>query len=190
VRTGHVSGHRDNFLGGERIQQTKSTPQNQLRSSDPITFVITALTPLGASVRIGAPDVDGEASTEGAEELLGLLYNDEILMEESRRGGRMLDVGDRIDGYVRKVRDDGKVDVQIRRSGYENVVNDVCQMILSKLEGEVGGAIHVGDKSTPEEIMEMFPGVSKKRFKVGLGKLLKEGKVEVTGGGVGVQLSK
>lgn len=93
----------------------------------------------------------------------GMIYKNEVF--------RKLFVGRRIKGYVKKVRDDLKVDVSIQQSGYQGVV-DMSQVILNIIKDH-GGKIAVTDKSPPEEIYALF-GVSKKVFKKAIGGLYKK----------------
>jgi predicted RNA-binding protein (virulence factor B family) len=61
-------------------------------------------------------------------------------------------------------------------------VDSTASKLLSKLK-ENNGFLPFGDKSSPEDIMRVF-GMSKKTFKMTLGKLFKEGKVKIEEDGI------
>lgn len=94
---------------------------------------------------------------------LGLLYDNEIFQE--------LRPGEQIKGYIKKVREDEKLDLTLQQSGYERVTG-IAGEILDKLE-KSGGFIEANDKTDPETIKHMF-GVSKKVFKKAIGSLYRE----------------
>ncbi|MBQ8148578.1 MAG: S1 RNA-binding domain-containing protein [Lachnospiraceae bacterium] len=90
-----------------------------------------------------------------------------------------LHVGDSVEGRILKVREDGKMDLSIRRPAYlqMNVDGDA---IMERLEA-LNGVLPFTDKASPERIKQEF-GMSKNEFKRAVGGLLKEGKIEITDG--------
>ena len=74
-------------------------------------------------------------------------------------------------GYIKKIREDHKIDVSLQKPGYQGV-DDVSRAILKAIK-EHGGRIPVTDKSRPEDIYALF-GVSKKTFKKAIGGLYKK----------------
>jgi uncharacterized protein len=100
---------------------------------------------------------------------LGLLYANEVFQP--------LQVGDKVRGFIKQIREDGKIDVAIGKVGY-NKVEDEAGKILRLLE-ENNGYLPYHDKSEPEAIYHFF-GMSKKVFKMTVGKLYKERKIELT----------
>lgn len=90
---------------------------------------------------------------------------------------RDLQVGDVVDGRILNVREDGKMDLSIRRLAYLQMDED-SQEILKRLE-ELNGELPFTDKASPERIRQEF-GMSKNEFKRAVGRLLKEGKIEIT----------
>lgn len=79
-------------------------------------------------------------------------------------------------GYIKAIREDGKIDVSLQPQGYEN--NDEFQkIILEKLE-ENYGLLYLSDKSSPEEIKDELQ-MSKKNFKKAIGGLYKDKKIEI-----------
>lgn len=103
----------------------------------------------------------------------GLIYKNEIY--ENIR------VGDKMQGFVKRVREDEKIDLSLQKSGYE-LVDDVKWRIL-KLIKEENGFLALNDNSTPEEIKAKLQ-ISKKAFKKAVGALYRERLVKLTDKGV------
>lgn len=103
----------------------------------------------------------------------GLLYKDEIFQQ--------LQTGDKLKGYIKKIRPDGKIDVSLQRPGYRSIEPN-AQELLTALEIK-GGVIKLTDNSSPEEIKEQLH-MSKKSFKRALGALYKKKLVEIKEDGI------
>lgn len=88
----------------------------------------------------------------------------------------VLKVGDRIHARVIGVKDDGKLDLAVREKAFLQMDAD-AGMIWEKLK-EKGGKLPFTDKAEPERIQAEF-GLSKNAFKRAVGRLLKEGKIEI-----------
>lgn len=84
---------------------------------------------------------------------------------------RELEYGEIINGYIKTIRTDNKLDVMMGERGYQRV-GSVEQQILSLLK-EKDNHLPYTDKSSPEEIKAVF-GISKKAFKMALGSLYKQ----------------
>ena len=95
--------------------------------------------------------------------MVGLVYQDDIYEE--------IWPGDIKHGFIKRVREDGKIDLSLRPFGY-NKVTDESQKILDYLEKHVG-TMEFTDKSNPERISRTFR-MSKKVFKKALGLLYKQ----------------
>lgn len=100
------------------------------------------------------------ATIDGIQE--GILYKNEVFQP--------LKIGEKISGYVKKVRNDGKIDLCLQKPGYK-AVDALSASIMYKLRHQKG-FIGVTDKSRPEVIADLF-GVSKKVFKKAIGNLYK-----------------
>jgi uncharacterized protein len=90
----------------------------------------------------------------------GILYANEVFQE--------LAVGKRMKGFIKKVRDDLKIDVGLFPSGYTNI-KQYSDTIINYLEQQ-GGYAEISDKTAAEIIHTLF-GISKKTFKKILGDL-------------------
>jgi len=91
------------------------------------------------------------------------------------------EVGATVKGYVGKIREDGKIDVTLRRGGAQETIGGK-ESFLKKLR-DSGGFLAVGDKTSPQEISALFK-MSKKSFKTLIGNLYKAKIIEITKEGV------
>jgi predicted RNA-binding protein (virulence factor B family) len=87
---------------------------------------------------------------------------------------------------VANVMPDGKIELSLRRHAHEELAGD-AQRIVDVLS--TGVAPRVGDRSSPEEVRAVF-GLSKKAFKRAVGRLLKQGAIDVDGDGFIVRAGK
>jgi len=102
----------------------------------------------------------------------GLLYANEVFQP--------LEIGEKRLVYVKKRRDDGKIDLQLLPTGrvkYE----EGAERILQLLEKE--GFLPLHDKSDPEEIKRVL-GMSKKHFKQCIGQLYKAHEIIILENGI------
>jgi len=106
----------------------------------------------------------------------GMLYKNEVF--------RKLDRGQQLKGYIKRIRQDGKIDLRLEQPGYQKVDN-ISRSVLRIIK-ERGGSIEVTDNTPPEQIYALF-GISKKTFKKAVGALYK--KRLITLDAVGIRLA-
>ena len=94
---------------------------------------------------------------------LGMLFKNEVF--------QILKRGQAIKGYIKNIREDGKIDLYLQKTGARET-DELSKKILEMLK-ENGGRLNISDKSSPEKIYDMF-GVSKKRYKSVLGAMYKK----------------
>jgi uncharacterized protein len=136
-----------------------------LHEGDPVDFLIWQLTDLGAKVIVN-------------HRYPALLYRDEL---PAGAGAGM-----HLSGYVKRLREDGKLDVTLRKVGAEGIL-DARQVILAALASQ-GGSLPLHDKSSPAVIQQAL-GMSKKTFKKAVGGLYKDGLVTLTDDGVRLKVN-
>jgi uncharacterized protein len=100
---------------------------------------------------------------------IGLLHQNEVFMD--------INIGDQLQGFIKTIRPDNKIDVTLGKPGYQKTEDESSKIM--RLLQENDGYLPYHDKSEPEEIYSFF-GMSKKTFKMTLGKLFKERKIELT----------
>jgi len=96
----------------------------------------------------------------------GVIFHNEIFQPMER--------GQRIEGFIKQVREDGKIDLCLQKPGYEKVT-DLTDVILNYIKQQ-GGFMPITGKSSPEEIYALF-GVSKKTYKQSIGALYKKRRI-------------
>ena len=94
---------------------------------------------------------------------LGLLFHSDAI--------RPVHYGETIEGFIKQIRADGKLDLCLQLVTRE-ALDALSQQILTYIEQQ-GGTITLTDKSPPQAIMAQF-GVSKSSYKKALGKLYKQ----------------
>lgn len=143
-----------------RITRSCDTQVGGLRAGQKVDILIYDVTKLGfMSV------IDNRYS--------GMLYKDETY--------RALTVGDRSEAFIGRIREDGRIDLTLKRPGYQSIA-DSSRIILAALEQQ-GGFIPCHDNSSPEEIRRTF-AISKKEFKRAIGGLYKAGTIEILDHGI------
>jgi predicted RNA-binding protein (virulence factor B family) len=94
---------------------------------------------------------------------LGLIYHDEL--------SQPLRFGLRIKGWVKAIREDGKIDLSINTLDKKS--RDQLETRILRELHQSGGRIELSDKSSPEVIFSVFK-VSKKNFKRAISRLYKQ----------------
>ena len=140
----------------EYIEQELSNEDHELTVHQIVELMIFRKTELGYAVVINGRH-------------LGLLYFNQVFQR--------IAIGDKLEGYIKTIRPDTKIDVALGKPGYRKV-EDEAEKILRLLQ-ENEGFLPYHDKSTPLDIYAFF-GMSKKTFKMTVGKLFKERKIELT----------
>ncbi len=93
----------------------------------------------------------------------GLLYANEVFQPLKR--------GQKLKGYIKKVREDEKIDLILQKPGYGKISSQAEKiMLLLKVNN---GVLPYGDKSSPEALYDFFQ-MSKKDFKKAIGQLYKQ----------------
>ncbi|MDF1593918.1 MAG: S1-like domain-containing RNA-binding protein [Desulfobacterales bacterium] len=105
--------------------------------------------------------------------LRGVLYHNEVFQK--------LRLGQRIQGFIKNVRSDGKIDLSLEKPGYEKVL-DQSENILAVIQSH-GGFMDVTDKTSAERIYSLF-GISKKTFKKAIGTLYKAHRISLEKDGI------
>lgn len=91
------------------------------------------------------------------------------------------EVGETVEVRVNRVLDDGKLDLSLRDLGYIQMDEDI-KVITAKLK-EKGGKLNLNDKSSPDKIRNELQ-MSKSGFKRAIGRMYKDGIIEITDSGI------
>lgn len=146
-------------VASARIDQCLEKEPTDLQEGQEVDLLIWEFTDLGAKVIIN-------------HRYGGLLYQDDLMPGQRR--------GDRLKGYVKRLRDDHKIDVALRRGGAQEI-EQAKQEILKALEKET--FLPLNDQSSPLQIKQTL-GMSKKLFKKAVGGLYKNRLIELAEGGI------
>lgn len=138
----------------------KELPESKEASGKKVTALVYAKTDLGYKCII-----DNEFD--------GLLYHSEVFEN--------LPLGTKKEVFINKIRPDGKIDL-ILKNASEDSIDGIAIQILEALAANKG-FIKVNDKSSSEQISEMFK-VSRKKFKTALAGLYSKRMVKVTEQGI------
>ncbi len=125
-----------------------------------VNLLVSRRTPLGWEVIID-------------DKFLGLLFESDVF--------KPIAVGDFLEGFIKNVREDNKIDVTLQPLGAK-MLEPSAQLVLEKLQ-ESGGYLALHDKSSPEEIKNTLH-LSKKAFKKAIGILYKQRKIQIKDDGI------
>ncbi|TMX36817.1 S1-like domain-containing RNA-binding protein [Vibrio sp. Hep-1b-8] len=90
-------------------------------------------------------------------------------------------IGKRLKGYIKNIREDGKIDLSLQKIGVGKM-DELSQKVMDLLEKK-GGFLPLNDKSSPEAIFAAFR-TSKGTFKKTIGGLYKQGKIVIEKEGI------
>jgi len=138
-----------------RLHRHFSEHDDQFRAGQKVTLKIVSLSELGYKVLINNTT-------------LGMLYQDQT--------HRPLAIGNSIDGYIKRIRSDGKIDTTLYSASPQQASNLESRII--EFLKQSGGQSSLCDKSTPEAIFAQFQ-VSKKHYKRALGSLYRARKITI-----------
>ena len=142
------------LYGTHKIGKWLSYEPKDLEKNQKVNVLVISKTPLGFKVVV-------ENKYEG------MLFENEIF--------EPIKVGDRKVAYVKKIRNDGKLDLSLQPIGKKASANVFEEKILTLLK-ESGGALPFNSKSDAQEIMKNF-SMSKKSFKRSLTSLISSKKI-------------
>ena len=147
-----ASSKTNQFLDNENITVEKG---------EEVDLIISHITEIGINVIIN-------------QKHKGLVYKDEVYDDAIR-------TGDKMKGYIKLVRPDGKIDVSLHKQGFENIEPN-SEIILNELRAS-RGFLRLNDNSNPEDIKTVLK-MSKKTFKKAVGHLYKEKLIEIKEDGI------
>lgn len=147
-----ASSKTNQFLDNQNITVEKN---------EEVDLIISHITEIGINVIIN-------------QKHRGLVYKDEVYDDAIR-------TGDKMKGYIKNIRPDGKIDVSLHKLGFENIEPN-SEIILNELRAS-RGFLRLNDNSHPEDIKTVLK-MSKKTFKKAIGHLYKEKLIEIKDDGI------
>jgi len=158
--------NKDRIVASSKIEYFLDKSEPDFKSGDEVNLLIANTTHLGCKVIIN-------------DSHWGLIHSSEIF--------KNVHYGQRMKGFIKNIREDGKIDVVLRKMGQDNI-HDLAQRILNELD-QKNGFLALHDKSSPLEIQRAF-GESKKSFKNAIGQLYKTGKIIIEPDGIRLRTKK
>lgn len=143
------------LVGSTKINNTFKKEPQDLQIGDKVSLLPYALSEIGISVIVN-------------NSYQGMLFSNEVFEK--------VKIGKALNGYVKNIRADNKIDVSLNRSGYIAVDDNVQKLHDALVDN--GGELNLTDKSAPAEIVDQL-GMSKKIFKKAVGALYKQRKLEI-----------
>jgi hypothetical protein len=147
-------------IATQKYRKYLNSDTSSLKPGQEVDLLVTHYTALGANAIID-------------NEFEGLIYANQIF--------KRLKIGDRLKGYVKEIRANGKIDLVTKKQGVE-AIDDDAQVILDYLK-TLGGFAAIGDFSEPYIIYREL-GMSKKAFKKAIGNLYKNKQIMIAADGI------
>jgi predicted RNA-binding protein (virulence factor B family) len=144
----------------EKIEQLLSNEELTVKELDVVQLVVYRESEIGMVVIINGLHT-------------GVIHSNELFTA--------LKPGDQLTGFVKKILPGNKIDVVPGKPGFQRVEDEAGKIL--RLLSENDGYLPYHDRSDPEEIYSFF-GMSKKTFKMTVGTLYKQRKIELTKTGI------
>ena len=151
----------DRLFASNRLERYLQNEKLSVTEGEEVALIVWQKTDLGYTVIINHAHK-------------GLIFNNEIFQD--------LNVGEKLKGFVKKIREDNKIDISLQPIGYMKF-NDANSELIFRALVENQGFMPFTDKSTPEVIYSQF-GISKKAFKKSIGALYKQKKILIETSGI------
>ena len=155
-----VDPHTDRLMATARINRRLDMTPANYHEGESVRLLVASRSPIGYNMIVNNAH-------------RGLLYHTDV--------AGTLAVGQLVEGYVRAIRPDGKLDLALGKAGYRRIAA-LTDQILAALEAK-GGRLPYSDNSIPEEIRDAF-GVSKKAFKQAIGSLYRDRLIVIESNGI------
>jgi len=152
--------NKDRIIASSKLDYFLDKTPPKFKQGDEVRLLVAESTDLGTKVIINDTH-------------WGLIHTSDIF--------QALGYGKRMPGYIKAVREDGKIDVVLRKIGQDNI-RGLAAKIMAELH-KSGGFFPLHDKSSSEDIMRAL-GDSKKSFKSAIGNLYKQGAITIESNGI------
>lgn len=151
-------------VGTSKVDLCLEAEKIELKNDQEVELIIWKFTDLGAKVIVNNL-------------YQALIYRDQV--------GSGLKRGDRLKGYITQIREDGKIDVSLRKGGAAG-----AEMARGSIMAALAKTnfLPLHDQSPPADIQQAL-GLSKKLFKKAVGGLYKDGLIELKADGIHLKKS-
>ncbi len=151
----YLDEETDRLVATGKVKKFLSNEELTVRENEQVNLMVYNASDLGYDVMIN-------------ERHTGLVFRNEVFTP--------VKIGDQMTGYIKQIREDGKVDVRLQPDAETHVENSNAK-IMEALRSQ-GGTLNLSDKSSPEDIYTALQ-MSKKTFKRAIGSLYKQRKISI-----------
>ena len=162
----HIDEESYRIVASAKIERYLNEDHPHYKHGDEVDLLIWQKTDLGFKVIID-------------NQYPGLLYQDQIF--------QYIHTGDKMKGYIGRVRPDGKIDVTLQKTGIQQTADFAETLYQYLLDND--GECNLGDKSEADDIYERFH-VSKKVYKRAVGDLYNYKKRLITVSPMSIRLAE
>jgi predicted RNA-binding protein (virulence factor B family) len=148
------------IVASSKLHRYLSNSHPSLKLGEEVSIIVAETTLLGSRVIVN-------------DCYWGLIHNSDIF-QTLRCGTRLL-------AYVKKIRDDGKIDIVLQKIGHDNV-RELAERVFIALQ-DANGFLPLHDKSPALDVKNAFHS-SKKSFKSAIGQLYKQNKIIIEDNGI------
>lgn len=156
----YLDDQTNRLAGSSKTNRFLQNENLTIEKYEEVSILVTHLTDKGAN-----------AVVNGIHK--GLIYNEDIFED--------LRTGDRMKAYVKKIREDNKIDLVLQAPGYRSIEPN-ANYVLDELKA-AGGFLALHDKTDPDTIKNQL-GLSKKSFKKAIGSLYKDKQIVIKVDGI------
>jgi len=156
----YLDTESDRLVGSTRVNNFINLDEIDLQEGDQISVLVTSVSEIGYSLI-----VDNQYK--------GLAYKNETF--------KKVIPGEKHLAYVKKIREDNRIDISFQKQGYVAVEKNTIKIIEHLMKNN--NFLPLNDKSSPEEIVEVLE-MSKKIFKKAIGALYKQEIIEIKEDGI------
>jgi len=149
------------LVASSRTNQFLKNDEITVQENDEVDLIVSHITDSGINVIIN-------------QRHKGLVYKNEVYDDKIRTGDKLI-------GYIKKIRPDGKIDVSLQILGFENIEPN-AEKILFELKAS-RGFLRLNDNSHPEDIKTVLQ-MSKKTFKKAVGTLYRQKLIDIKEDGI------
>lgn len=151
----------ERLVASSRVNRFLKNRDLTVNEGEKVTILVYKQTDLGFNVIVN-------------QQYKGLIYRNEIFQP--------VQIGDTLEGYVKHIRPDRRLDISLQRQGYEHNMDTNVQKVWDMLnQGQ--GFLALTDKSDPAAIQQQLQ-MSKKNFKKAIGALYRQRKIRLEKDGI------
>ncbi|WP_047546707.1 S1 RNA-binding domain-containing protein [Psychroserpens sp. Hel_I_66] len=157
----YLDEETDRLVASSKTNQFLDNKELTVQQFDEVDLIVSHPSDLGMNVIVNKMH-------------LGLIFSEDIFKD--------LSVGDKLKGFVKKVRNDNKLDIVLGKIGYRKIEPN-ADLVMQYLEDSSDGFLGLNDKSNPEDIKRELQ-MSKKTFKKAIGTLYRQRLIVIEDDGI------